>query len=521
MHIKVKKRINKNGTVVEYLQLVESYITDDGKHRHKTIAHLGRKDNSRTFTKLENLLQKIASITGVNDLVNINNDLQNVWSKSIGPKLIFRKSWNDLGFDLIFESKYHEHIFMMVLNRLCDPQSKLSCMRWKEDVYEPLWNDIKLHELYRALDWLMVKKEKLELGIFNNVRGLFNQDLDLMLFDTTSVSYWGEGEKCPELLKFGYSKDKRGDLKQLIVGLLMTGNGMPVAHEVYSGNQVDVKTFPQVISKVKDKFNLNRIVWVCDRGMISEANIQLLEEIKHEYIIGVKMRMLNSAQKEVLLNRPFKEFKKIHNNLYVCEVKIDERKYIVCYNPEQAEEDAINREHFKRIVQDKVLHLTDKSWIMKNGYKKYIKLKEDIIQGVDYERLKKEKIYDGKWVLLTNTKLEYIEIAKYYKSLWQIERAFRELKSSLDVKPMYHWTERRIRGHIFICFLALVLELGLRKKLGKVSYDIVMSDLKKLHAVLNRIKDKEVIKITEPVGTTAFTFNALQLQLPGITSHRP
>ena len=101
------------------------------------------------------------------------------------------------------------------------------------------------------------------------------------------------------------------------------------------------------------------------------------------------------------------------------------------------------------------------------------------------------------------------------------ERAFRELKSSLDVKPMYHWTERRIRGHIFICFLGLVLELGLRKKLGNVSYSIVMSDLKKLHAVLNRIKDKEVIKTTKPSGTTAFAFNALQLQLPGITNCRP
>jgi transposase len=367
----------------------------------------------------------------------------------------------------------------------------------------------------------MIKKEKLELGIFNNVRNLLNQELDLMLFDTTSVSYWGEGEECPDLLKFGYSKDKRDDLKQLIVGLLMTGNGIPVAHEVYPGNQVDVKTFPKVISKVKDKFNLNRIVWVCDRGMISEANIQILEGIKHEYIIGVKMRMLNSAQKQVLLNRPFKEFKKIHNNLYVSEVETEGRKYIVCYNPEQAEKDAINREYFKRVVQDKVLHSTDKSWLVKNGFKKYLKLKEDIIEAIDYDRLEKEKIYDGKWVLLTNTKLEYTEIAKYYKSLWQIENAFSELKSSLDVKPMYHWTERRIRGHIFICFLALVLELGLRKKLGKVSYSIVMSDLKKLHAVLNRIKDKEIIKTTEPVGTIAFAFNALQLQLPGITNCRP
>ncbi len=521
MHIKTKKRINKDGSATEYLHLVESYTSKYGKKKHKTIAYLGKKEDPKFQQKMEKLALKLASLTGLCSLEDLNDELSCVWSKNIGPKLVFRKLWNDLKFDLILDGKFHEHIFMMVLNRLCDPQSKLSCIKWKEGIYEPLWNNLKLHELYRALDWLMINKEKVELDIFNNVRDVFNQGLDLMLFDTTSVSYWGEAEECPELLRFGFSKDNRDDLKQLIVGLLMTGKGIPVAHEVYPGNQVDVKTFPQIISKVKDKFNLERVIWVCDRGMISENNIKLLEEIKHEYIIGVKMRMLNSAQKEVLLNRPFKEFKKIHNNLYVCEITINDKRYIVCYNPEQAEQDAINRAHFKRIVQDKVVHLTDKSWIMKNGYKKYIKLKEDIIEGVDYEKLEKEKIYDGKWVLVTNTKLKYPEIAKYYKSLWQIERAFRELKSSLDVKPMYHWTERRIRGHIFICFLALVLELGFRNKLGKASYSSVMKDLDRLQAVLTKIKDVEIIKTTKPVGTTEYAFESVQLQLPGITGYRP
>jgi len=403
-----------------------------------------------------------------------------------------------------------------------------------------LWDDIKLHELYRALDWLMDNKEKIEYQMFNNIRDVFNQNTDLMLFDTTSVSYWGEGENAPELLKRGYSKEKRNDLKQLIVALLMTEGGIPVGHETYPGNQVDVTSFPKIIAKVKDKFNLKRVVWVCDRGMISQSNIELLDSINHEYIIGIKMRMLNAAQKEILLATKYKDFTKIHDNLYVKQVIVDievedskeeskkeekktekktktiSRRYVVCYNPQQAKIDAINRERFKEIIAKKVLEKTDKSWIIKNGYKKYIKLKEDIIEDIDYDKLEKEKIYDGKWVLLTNTKLEYTEIAKYYKSLWQIENAFKELKSSLDVKPMYHWTEKRIRGHIFICFLALALELGLKNKLIKVSYDEAMEDLKKLQVSLLKVKGIDKLKRTKLVGTAPSVFEQLKLAIPSM-----
>ena len=539
MHIKPKKHKDKTGKEIEYLQLVESYRTVDGKTKHRLIAHLGRKDDPKFQEKVEKAALKLAEIAGIRDLLATGKDIIPAWTKSIGPKLVIRKLWEDLKLNEILSEEYHEHVFMMTLNRLCDPTSKMDCIRWKETVYEPLWDKIQLHELYRALDWLMDNKEKIEYQMFHNIRDVFNQNTDLMLFDTTSVSYWGKGENAPELLKHGHSKEKRNDLKQLIVALLMTDGGIPVGHEVYPGNQVDVTSFPKIIAKVNKKFNLKRVVWVCDRGMISQSNIELLDSIKHEYIIGVKMRMLNAGQKELLLATKYKNFTKMHDNLYVKEVilnvevedktevqpeekkkekktKIISKRYVVCYNPQQADIDAVNRKRFKEIITKKVLEKTDKSWIVKNGYKKYLKLKEDIIESIDYDKLEEEKIYDGKWVLLTNTKLEYTEIAKYYKSLWQIENAFSELKSSLDVKPMYHWTEKRIRGHIFICFLALVLELGLKNKLIKVSYDEAMEDLKKLQAIMFKVKEKEYIKRTDFIGSTHAAFRAVQLRLPGI-----
>lgn len=516
MHLKTKKFVNKDGTVTEYVQLVESYRSVEGKPKHRVIASLGRKGDPKLQEKISKLTFKLAEMAGIKDLVDLNNDLTHQWSKSIGPKLVFRKLWNDLKFNEILRGKYHEHIFMMVLNRLCDPKSKLSCIRWKESVYEPLWDQVQLHDLYRGLDWLMKRKDSVEVQMFKEVRDLFNQNVDLILFDTTSVSHWGGGEHALDLLRFGYSKNKRNDLKQLMIGLLMTPQGLPIGHEVYPGNQIDLMSFPKMIAKVKERFGLNKIVWVCDRGMISEANLTLLEGLKQEYIIGVRMRQMESGFRAALLDDHHLGYSKLSSNLFVKEREISNKRYIVCYNPEQAKVDAINRERFKEIIQRKVIEKTDKSWIVKNGYKKYLKLKEDIIEEVDYDKLEKEKIYDGKWILLTNTKLSYSEVARYYKSLWQIENAFRELKSTLDVSPIYHWTERRIKGHIFMCFLALVLELGFRKRLGKESYSKVMDDLKQLHAVLTKVKDKMFLKRTSFTGKGDLAFRAVQLQIPGI-----
>lgn len=514
MHLKVKKFKNKNGTVTEYVQLVESYRGLEGKPKHRVIASLGRKDAPKLQEKLSCLTHKLAELAGIKDLVDIDKDISLEWSKVIGPTLVFRKLWNDLHLNEILRGEYHEHILMMVVNRLCDPRSKLSCMRWKERMYEPLWDNIDLHELYKALDWIMERKKKIECEMFWKIRDLFNQDVDLMLFDTTSVSYFGEGEHAPELLKFGYSKDKRNDLKQLIVGVLMTRGGIPVAHEVFPGNQIDLMSFPLVVAKAKDKFNLKKIVWVCDRGMISEQNLHMLEDLKQEYIIGVRMRQMESGLRAVLLDDYHKGATRLSSNLWVKEQEIEGRRYIVCHNPEQARIDALNREYFRTIIQRKVVELNDKSWIIKNGYKKYLKLSGDIIEGIDYDRLEKEKIYDGKWILLTNTKIDFPEVARHYKSLCQIESAFKDLKSTLDVRPIYHWTERRIRGHIFICFLALVLELGLKNKLQKVSYDKLIDDLKKVGVSLIKVKGEERIKRTRIPEEVRYAFEQLKLSLP-------
>jgi len=197
-----------------------------------------------------------------------------------------------------------------------------------------------------------------------------------------------------------------------------------------------------------------------------------------------------------------------------------EQRYIICLNSQEAKEDAKKREYFKRILEKKVAYSSVKEWIVKNGYRKYLKIEgEDIQINIDEKRLEREKIFDGKWVLSTNTKYSHQEVAKYYKSLAQVERGFRDLKSEIEVGPMYHWTEKRIRAHIFICFLALILKITFTKKLEVLdkglSYSQVIEDVKAVKANEIMANGKEVVFRTDLEKFSHLGFQAVGVKTPG------
>ena len=496
MFLRTKRFKNKDGSVREYLFIVASRWVN-GKIKQKTIGCLGRKDILIKGGEIDKLVVKLNAYTQKVKAIDLAKDIDADWHKKYGIILVLRQIWERLGFGNIFrrhlqkrknKKNLAEAIFMLVANRLLMPFSELRVMQWKEEVYEPEWGKLTLSDLYRALDFLVENKEESEVEIFQKTANLFNQKLDLILFDTTSIRYWGEGKT--DLLRYGYSKEKRGDLRQLIVGILMSKEGIPVGHEVWPGNTSDMKAFLEILEKVKSKFQIDKIVWVCDRGMVSEENLKEAQRAGHEYIVGIKMRQLSEAEQKKLLDTG--DMIKIHSDLFVKEVEVKgEGRYIVCYNPTEAAYEKRKRDFFKEILRKKVLERTDKEWIMKNGYKKYIDIDSGVIK-MNEERLAKEEIFDGKWVLLTNTELPSREAALYYKSLWQIEASFRDLKHELEVNPIYHFTERRIRAHIFVCFLALVLKLTFKKWLEKIDKNLNYSE------VFEAVKDIEAIQITAP-----------------------
>lgn len=517
MYIRIKRVKNSKGELREYLLVVEGKRIN-GKVRQRVIANLGRLDIIQKTDIADLLIERLkdyAKHTQLMDMAKTSCD----WSREYGIILILRRLWENIGLDNLFKHylkqyKYRanisECILSMVISRLIDPLSELSTSSWITQVYEPKWENLKLQHFYRALDFLSKHKPDLEKDLFSKTTDLFNQQLDLIMFDTTSIKYWGEGEYA-QILQRGYSKEKRGDLKQLIIGILMTKEGIPVGCEVFPGNTSDLKSFIQVVERLKTKYSLGKLIWVADRGMVSEDNIKRLNELNQEYILGVRMRQFDKDKRKTLLS--LNGMLPIRKDLYVKEIKLEgQGRYIVCFSPEEAEREFTNRQCFKQHLRKRLNTSTTKEWIIKNGYKKYVDFEGEII--LNEKKLLEESQYDGKWVLLTNTALPSKEVALYYKGLWQIEASFRDLKQDLETSPIYHWKERRIIAHIFVSFLSLLLKITLKKKIQQIdnqaSFKEVFEAVKQIKAVQLTEGRQEIIFRTELPAKAHLAFRALQ-----------
>lgn len=226
----------------------------------------------------------------------------------------------------------------MVLNRICDPLSKRAVHQWVKHIHHPAFEHLELQHFYRALDFLIDHKETIENALFAETRNLFNLELDLVFWDTTSTYFEGRGPE--ELGAHGHSKEHRSDRVQIIVGLLMTREGIPVAHQVFPGNTADINTFRAAIKDVRERFQLRRVIFVGDRGMVSPTLLDELEFAQIEYIVGVKMRR-SKAMNAVL--KTGGRYKVVKDNLKVKEVWHDIDRYVVCYNPAEAERDRLAR----------------------------------------------------------------------------------------------------------------------------------------------------------------------------------
>ena len=521
MFTRIKKVKNSRGEVREYLLVVESK-REKGKIRQKTIANLGRLDLFKSTNIADVLIEHVKDYTKKQALMDMAHS-QCDWSKEYGAVLILRRLWQQLGFDKFFkdclrERKYQadlqECILAMVINRLIEPKSEYGLSYWIKQVYDHKWEKLELQHFYRALDFISKHKEGFEKDLFYKTTDLFSQELDLIMFDTTSIKYWGEGKEV-DLLQHGYSKEKRSDLKQLIVGILMTKDGYPIACEIIKGNEPDVKSFMKVVEKLKVRYNIGKIIWVADRGMVSKKNIEQLNEMKQEYIFGVRMRQLDKEMRREMLNP--KEMWEVKDNLYVKEVeKKGKGRYIVCYNPEEQEYKHHKRVAFKHHLNKKLAISTPKDWMIKNGYKKYVDFEGSV--HLNEKKLHEEGQYDGYWVLLTNSPFSSREVALHYKNLWQIEAGFRDLKSELETSPVFHYKEDRIKAHVFVCFLALILKVTLKKKIKAVeeeaSFNEVFNAVRQIKTVKLTSGKDQIIFRTELPAKAHLAFKAINMAPP-------
>lgn len=532
-----------------YLQIVESR-RENGRVKQRVIATLGRYEELIEKGRLDGLLRSGAKFSEKLAVIEAHRkgQLAPVKTRIIGLPLVFERLWEELGIKAIIESMASERkfllsleraIFVTVLHRLCLSGSDRAAEKWKRSYKIEGADALELQHFYRAMGWLgeplklseqegatglapRCQKDRIEEALFDRRRDLFSQ-LDLVFFDTTSIYFEGEGGES--IGERGKSKDHRPDLKQMVVGVVLDGRGLPLCCELWPGNTTDVKTLIPVVDRLGKRFGIGSVCIVADRGMISRSTLKELEAPSRNwgYILGARMRRQNEVREDVLgrsgryqVVHPTNRQSKDPSPLKVKEVWVEDRRYVVCLNEDQARKDAADREAILATLRAK-LKQGDKSLVANKGFRRYL---SSVGRGfrIDEEKVSQESRYDGKWVLRTNTDLAPAEVALKYQQLWMVETVFRTAKSILETRPIYHQCDETIRGHVFCSFLALIMMKELQDRIQSQGFDVEWNDvirgLDQLQEIELESSGKRFLMRSETTGESTKAFQAAGVALP-------
>lgn len=534
-----------------YLQIVENRW-ENGRSRQRVIATLGRLDRLRQDGQLDGLLQSGARFAESVMVVSAHRqgEAPEVATRSIGPALAFGRLWEQLHVPQVieallrrrrFEAPLERIVFLTVLHRLFRSGSDRSCLRvWLKKHQVPGTERIELHQVYRAMAWLggalpadqqggatpfapRCIKDVIEESLFARRRTLFSQ-LDLVFFDTTSIYFEGRGGQT--LGKHGLSKDHRPDRRQMVVGMVIDGEGRPLCCELWPGNVTDVKSLLPIVDRLRTRFRIRSVCIVADRGMISKETIAALESEPRQvhYILGARLRSVKEIRENVLSRAG--RYRVVHESrecrsdpspLKVKQVRVNQRRYVVCLNEEQAAKDRADREAIVSSLQEQ-LKQGDKSLVGNKGYRKYLRSRGQVFE-VDKAKVASEARYDGKWVLQTDRDdFSAEEVALAYKQLWMVEEMFRTSKSLLETRPIYHHWDETIRGHVFCSFLALMLRKELQDRLAPTGTNYewkeLLDDLESLQYVEVSHEGKRFLLRSEARGSCTAAFRAAGVAMP-------
>ena len=503
MYLRSTPRRNKDGSEVRYVQLAHN-VWDPQLRRSKVqvVYNFGREDAASR----DALQRLVASVTRFLDpgaaLAAAAGGLEFTESRPAGGTWVLDALWSRLGIGPAMrkllkgrrlDDSAERVLFALVANRALAPSSKLAAARWiNEDVLItglPVTSD---DACYRVMDWLLEIKDELEKKVFDNLARLLNLEVDLLFFDTTSTCFVteeadepvprdkngnavtsqntdGDEGRAREPIGFrtyGKTKDHRDDLPQVIIGMAVTRDGIPVRVWCWPGNTNDSALIRQVKDDMRD-WCLARVIWVADRGFTSAENRRYLRKGGGSYIIGEKIRS-GSAEAAAALSRQGR-YKDVAGNLKVKEVRIaDDERFVICFNPEAAERDAAVRArmiaHLEEATRGSDQLSRDKRAELrgvistKPGLNRYLRVTPGGLLRTDATKAKAEENLDGKYLLRTaDPKLPAEDIALGYKQLLEVERGWPDMKQVIDLRPVYHRREDRIRAHVLLCWLALLL----------------------------------------------------------------
>jgi len=534
-----------------YLQIVESRREGD-QVRQQVIATLGRVDELQASGQLERLLRSGARFAAKALMVSaVADDLAiKIAVRRIGPALVFERLWEETGCRAVIcelaGARGHKFaleraVFLTVLHRLFVSGSDRAADRWREDYAIADVAGLDLHHLYRAMAWLGEElpakeqdgrtpfaprcvKDVIEERLFAHRRDLFTK-LDLVFMDTTSLYFEGAGGQT--LGRHGYSKDHRPDLRQMILAVLIDGDGRPVCSEMWPGNTADVSTLIPVIDRLRRRFAIARVCVVADRGMISAETMAELEALGLLYILGVRERS-DKLVRELVLDDPapfvpLTMTKRGKETDYEAKaVKLAGRRYIVCRNHQEAVKDAADRAAIVAALE-RQLTRGDKALVGNVGYRRYLKTIRDDHFAIDPDKVEEDEKFDGIFVLRTNTDLNPLEVMLCYKQLWTVEHTFRTAKHLLSTRPIFHKLDETIRGHVFCSFMALVLKKALEDHIAALgrtgSWPEIIADLDSLTETEMEQDGKRFVLRSAPRPAASLALRAVGVAMPPTVRH--
>lgn len=406
-------------------------------------------------------------------LSNISNILLN------GSDLILDRIFNRVGFNKIDDEVFRK----LVKARLSYPASKAATVEYLKNHFD---EDIDLSRIYRYLDKLSDTQHEIVQDIsVKHTQELFGGNIGVLFYDVTTLYF--ESDHEDELRKTGFSKEGRHSNPQIILGLLVSVGGYPLAYCIHEGNKYEGHTMLPVIQKFVEEYNLRDFIVVADSGLMTNDNIEELEQLGYKYIIGARIKNESTAVKEWILQQPKADRAMVEYD------KGSGRRLLIGYTEDRAKKDAYNRDKgIRRLEKSYRRGKLTKENVNKRGYNKFLTMEGDLKVNIDYAKIKEDARWDGLKGYLTNTEIPHNEIYSAYHNLWHVERAFRIAKSKIEIRPMFHFTRRRIEAHICICFVALK----------------VYKELERL------LKDAHISMSIDKVLALAQTIVTIQIHLP-------
>jgi hypothetical protein len=569
MYLRTTSRRNTDGSVVRYVQLAHNRRVE-GVTQAQILLNLGREDRldpdglRRLVASINRYLGEPAAADDVREAVG--DALTVTDARSLGAVWLLDGLWRQLGVDAAlrqvlggrkFTTDVERVLFALVANRAVDPRSKLAAAEWATfDAAVPGLTAMDEDQAYRAMDLLIEADAQAQVqeAVFFAVADLLNVEVDLLFFDTTSTYFERDTEEAPTeavpgggLRRYGHSKDSRPDLPQIVIGLAVTREGIPVRCWVWPGNTADVAVLPEVKDDLRG-WRLGRVVTVVDRGFSSRSNLDYLRRAGGHWIAGERMRDGN-AQAQAALSRQGR-YRQVRDNLRVKEVVLDGEsgvRWIVCHNPVEAERDATRRtEALTRLTAEleRIKTARAKDAERRKAGKKapsddvHVRaecaLRDHPTLGrwlrqlssgrlvLDRKKITAEERLDGKYLLSTSDPdLSAEDVALGYKNLLEAERGFRDLKSTLELRPVFHRVEPRIRAHVLLCWLALLLIRVAERRTGRTWRRIDL-ELARLHAVTLTGSAGTVVQTTTLTDAQTAILRACQVTPPPrVTTLRP